>query len=36
MTDDSTIKRMYIFPEDAKQFKTNETSCDIKGCIFEL
>lgn len=36
ISDDNTIKRMYIFAEDAKQFKTNETSCDIKGCIFEL
>ena len=36
MSGDSTIKRMYIFAEDAKQFKANETSCDIKGCLFEL
>lgn len=36
ISDDFTIKRMNIFPEDPKQFKTNETSCDIKGCIFEL
>lgn len=33
---DSDIKKMNIFVEDSKLFKINETSCDPKGCLFEV
>lgn len=35
-TADSDIKKMYIFVEDKKQFKASETSCETKGCVFEV
>lgn len=30
------IKKMYIFVDPAKLFKVNETSCETKGCLFEV
>jgi hypothetical protein len=33
---DSNIKKMNIFLDDTKLFKINETSCEPKGCLFEV
>jgi hypothetical protein len=30
------IKKMFIFVDPAKLFKINETSCETKGCLFEV